>query len=159
VTSAYRSWPAPARALAEAVDAGVSAAHAADAPAFASAVHDLARLDREQVLVVLGFLTRDLVERAFPDGLDSDDAAAVLTRCVDATTWYGRFETDALVRAFTDVLGVGDPDGQPGVAPDAVLAHGLFLVDDLLTQARERLAPRLDHALAELQREQTMEMP
>ena len=108
---------------------------------------------------MLGTLTHTLVERHHPDGFDSDDISAILTRCVASNDWYAAFDIDALVRALTDVLGVSDVDNQPEVDPDAVLAHGILLITDLLAERREPLPPLLELALGELMRDQTMELP
>ena len=86
--------------MALAVDAAVSAAQSGDAAAFNDATANLSRFDREQLAVLLGAITRDLLERSHPDGLDSEGAEQVLQSCirsaacwyqeVDATRWSGR---------------------------------------------------------------------
>ena len=58
--------------MALAVDAAVSAAQSGDAAAFTDATANLSRFDREQLAVLLGAITRDLLERSHPDGLDSE---------------------------------------------------------------------------------------
>ena len=60
-SAGYRSWPGPAREMALAVDAAVSAARSADAPAFTDAMAGLGLVDREQLAVLLGSVTRDLL--------------------------------------------------------------------------------------------------
>jgi hypothetical protein len=146
--------------MALAVDAAIMAAQAGDAAAFADALHDLRRGDREQLSVLLGAITRDLLERSHPDGLDSDDAEQVLQSCIRAAAgWYEPLDRDVLIRALTGALGVSDPDESPHVDGEAVLAHGLLLIADRLTLLGEQPAAVLDTALHELMRAQTVEMP
>lgn len=162
-TAGYRSWPRPAREMALAVDAAVSAARAGDAAAFAEALDDLGGMDREQLAVVLGAVTRELLERSHPDGLDSSDAEQVLTSCLrSAAGWYQAIDGDALIQALTGTLGIHDPDDPDESAPPAspaVVAHGLLLIADQLTTMGEALPPVLDRALRELMRAQTIEFP
>lgn len=155
----YASWPAPARALAEAVDAAVTAAGKADADGFDGAMAQLARTDPEQLAVVLGSITRDLLERTHPDGLDADDARAVAVGVVRASAWYPGLDGDAVLHALAGALGVSDPDDVTAPGAPAVVAHGLLLVAGLLRSAGEQLAPVLDAALHELRRSQTVELP
>jgi hypothetical protein len=160
VTQDYRSWPGPARAMAQAVSTAVSAAQSGDAATFSEAAGDLGRLDREQLLVLLGSVTRDLLERSHPDGLGADDAEQVLRRClISAAPWYGPVDGDAMLGALSGALGISDPDDSPQLAGDAVLAHGLLLIADLLTALGQALPPVLDAALRELMRAQTVELP
>jgi len=160
MTADYRSWAAPARVMALAVDAAVAAARSCDAMAFADAVDDLSRVDREQLAVLLGTVTRELLERSHPDGLDSDDAEQVLRSCLcSAAGWYERLDSELLVRALTGALGITDPDEAPQADGTAVLTHGLLLIADQLKVLAQQLPPLLDYALGELMRAQTIEMP
>ena len=109
--------------------------------------------------MLLGTVTRDLLERGHPDGLDSDDAEQVVRSCVAAAAWYPQLDPDAVVRALTDALGVSDPDEAVQVDGAALLTHGVLLIADLLTTFDQALPPVLDHGLRELMREQTMELP
>jgi hypothetical protein len=146
--------------MALAVDAAVSAAQSGAAAAFADAVADLGRVDREQLAVLLGAVTRDLLERSHPDGLDSDDADQVLRSCLgSAASWYEPLDGDSLIRALTGALGVSDPDEAPLPDGTAVVAHGLLLIADQLTILAQELPPVLDWALQELLRAQTIELP
>jgi hypothetical protein len=146
--------------MALAVDAAVSAAQSSDAAAFAESIADLGRVDREQLAVLLGTVTRDLLERSHPDGLDSDDAQQVLQSCIRATaSWYEPLDGDSLVRALTGALGVSEPDESPQLDGTAVLTHGLLLIADQLTILTLQLPPVLDCALRELMRAQTIELP
>jgi hypothetical protein len=158
--ASYGSWTGPARAMALAVDAAVTAAQSADGDGFADALGELRRVDHEQLVVLLGAVTRDLLERAHPDGLDADDAEQALTSCVRAAApWYPEADPELVIRALSGALGIHDEDDAAGVAPLAVLAHGLLLIADQLTAGHERLAPLLDGALRELYRAQTVELP
>jgi hypothetical protein len=146
--------------MALAVDAAVSAAQASDAAAFTDAITDLSRVDREQLAVLLGAVTRDLIERSHPDGLDSDDADQVLQSCIRSTaSWYKLLDSDSLIRALTGALGVSDPDESPQPDGTAVLAHGLLLITDQLKILAQELPPVLDRALHDLMRAQTIELP
>jgi hypothetical protein len=146
--------------MALAVDAAVSAAQSGDAAAFTDAVAGLGRVDREQLAVLLGTVTRDLLERSHPDGLDSDDAEQVLQSCVrSAASWYELLDSDALVRALTGALGISDPDETPQPDGTAVLTHGVLLIADQLKILTQELPPVLDCALRDLMRAQTVELP
>ena len=159
-TSGYRSWPGPSRVMALAIDSAVTAAQASDGDTFADAATALARLDAEQVAVVLGAVSRDLLERAYPDGLDADDAEQVLDGVVrSAAGWFADLDSDSFIWALTGTLGIGDIDELPARERSAVLAHGVILIADLLTALGQPLAPVLDAALRELQRAQTVELP
>ena len=160
MTGDYRAWPGSARAMAETVDAAVTAARAGDPVAFGEATAGLAALDREQLAVLLGTVMRELLERSHPDGLDSDDAQHVLTSTARrAVAWYEPLDGAALLEALIGALGVTDPDGAPQPDPDAVLAHGVLLIADQLHVLGQQLPPVLKYALGELQRAQTMELP
>ncbi|WP_375498256.1 hypothetical protein [uncultured Jatrophihabitans sp.] len=142
----------------------MGAATNADADAFADALVDVHKLDREQLLVLLGTATQELLERAAPDGLDAEEAERILRGCLHAAApWYDALDGTALLHAFTAGVGVGEPDdGDDAVArpsPDAVLAHGLLLVAYLSSTTETPLPEVLDHALGELRRAQTIEMP
>ena len=146
--------------MALAVDAAVAAAQSSDADAFADAVADLSRVDREQLAVLLGAVTRDLLERSHPDGLDADDAEQVLQGCTrSAAGWYELLDGDSLVRALTGALGISDQDEPPPPDGTAVMAHGLLLIADQLKILTQELPPVLDWALHELMRAQTIELP
>jgi hypothetical protein len=163
VTASYGTWTGPARAMALAVDAAVSAARAGDAAAFAAAAADLSRVEPEQLAVLLGTVTRDLLERSHPDGLDSDDVEHVLRSALKlAAGWYAELDGDALILALTGALGVipdPDPDEPPRPGGAAVVAHGLILIAEQLRVLGRPLAPVLDAALRELMRAQTVELP
>lgn len=146
--------------MALAIDAAVPAARAGDAAAFTDATDDLGRMDREQIAVVLGAVTRELLERSHPDGLGSSDAEQVLASCIrSAASWYEPLDGDSLIQALTGTLGIHDPDESAPPAGPAVVAHGLLLIADQLTAMSQELPPVLDRALRELMRAQTIEFP
>jgi hypothetical protein len=159
LAGSYWVWPGPARAMAEAVDAAVTAARARDAAVFGEAAAGLARLDREQLLVLLGTVTRELLERSHPDGMDAGDAQHVLTSAATAAAWYPALDGAALLEALTGSLGVTGQDDGPHPEPDAVLAHGVLLITDQLRVLGRALPPVLEYALGELERAQTIELP
>jgi hypothetical protein len=160
MTADYRSWPGPARAMALAVDAAVSAAQSGDAAAFTDATASLSRLDREQLAVLLGAITRDLLERSHPDGLGFEDAEQVLQSCIrSAARWYEPVDSDSLAGALTGALGISNPDGSPQPDGTAVVTHGLLLIADQLKILAQGLPPILDSALQDLRRAQTVELP
>ena len=179
MTAGYGSWPEPARTMARGIDDAVTAAHAGDAAAFADATGALGRFDHEQLVIVLGGVTRDLLESRHPGGLGGEDAEQVLRGCMSAAAgWYEPLDARALIEALTGALGISetasaepwagetgeapapDDSGEPQEAPDAgaVVAHGLLLIADLLTVAAW-LPPVLEAALRELMRAQTVELP
>jgi hypothetical protein len=146
--------------MAETVDAAVTAARAGDPVAFGEAAAALAALDREQLAILLGTVTRELLERSHPDGLDSDDAQHILSSTARrSVTWYEPLDGAALLEALIGALGVAEPDGVPHPDADLVLAHGVLLITDQLIVLGQQLPPVLKYALGELQRAQTMELP
>jgi hypothetical protein len=160
LTAAYRSWSEPAKTIALAIDAAVAAAQVSDAPAFTDATADLNRVDRELLAMLLGGVTRELLERSHPDGLDSDDAEQLLQSCIrSAAGWYQALDSDSLIRALTGALGVNDQDCPPQFDGRTVVTHGLLLIADQLTTLAQDLPTVLDSALHELMRAQTVELP
>lgn len=146
--------------MALAIDAAVSAARSGDSAAFTEATSELNLMDREQLAVVLGAVTRELLERSHPDGVGASDAEQVLTSCMKtAASWYEPLDGDSLIQALTGTLGIHDPDESAPPAGPAVVAHGLILIADQLTAMGENLPPVLNRALQELMRSQTIEFP
>ena len=153
------AWTGPARDLAAGVRSALAAVHAHDGEALDEALDLLARVDPVALGTVLGELTRDLLERAFPDGLDADDAGQVLREVhLAAHGWQAPLETDTLVIALSGALGVALAEEQPHVAV-VVVHHGLLMLGHLSGLTGEPLTGALDRALGELQRAQTMELP
>ncbi len=143
--------------LALAVDAAVAVARTGDPGAFDVALAGLRQVEQEMLGVVLGAVVADLVETRHLDGLDGDDARAVLVSCLANAAWYPHVQEEPLVLALTGALGVHDPDEDRPADRAPVLVHGLLLVTDLL--GADQLAPFLDRALRELHRAQTVELP
>jgi hypothetical protein len=160
MTPGYSAWSGPARGLAVAVDAAVAAAIADNATAFAEALLELRRLDRAVLGVLLGALTRDLLERTHPDGLDSDDAQAALESTLRRSgAWYPDVHRELLITALTGALGVLEVGEGPAPDDFTLLVHGVLLIADQLVVHELLLPPLLDSALRELMREQTVELP
>ena len=110
--------------------------------------------------MLLGTVTRDLLERSHPNGLDSDDAEEVVRSTLAAAApWFEPLDGNALILALTGALGVTDPDESKPSDRGPVLVHGLLLIADLLTVAALALPHVLDQALRELMRAQTIELP
>jgi len=149
----------PAQELATAVRAAVAAAQAADSIALDEAMGPFARVDPGALSVVLGELTRDLFERALPDGLDADDVGRLLHDVQRGTAlWHAPLDLDVMLVVLSDSLGVVLVEETPRHA-EVVLRHGVLLITYLLSRTGEPLSNTLDRSLAELHRAQTMEMP
>lgn len=157
-TADYRAWPRPVRTMAVAIDSSVTAASAGAADAFDEAVAVLRRMDTDTLGALLGEVTRDLLERSHPDGLDSDDAEAVIASGARTAAWFEPFDPDALVLVVTGALGVLDLDESP-VPATALVTHGVLLIAERLAALGLELASVLDAALVELRRAQTVELP
>jgi hypothetical protein len=159
MTADYRAWPERARAMARHVHAAVLAAQAGDAVAFADQLAAFERVDREQLAIFLGAVTRDLLERSHPDGLDSDDAEQLLASCLRSARWFEQLDRDTLTWALTGALGISDLSEFPGLNGQATFAHGLLLIADQLAALAQEPSSVLELALRELMRAQTIERP
>jgi hypothetical protein len=132
VTNQWRDLPAPARPIAAATDAAVTAARAHDAEALTSAVGELAGLDQAQAGLILGTTVRLLLELGHPDGLDGDDIRTVLEQSIrSAATWQPEVDPHVLLVLLAGALGVHD-DEEPAVKPDALARHSTLLITHLL---------------------------
>lgn len=151
--------PASGVAIRRAVVTAVAAAGAHDGPGLAAAVALLAAADDGQVRGVLHELVLRLVEQAHPDGLDADDARALLDR-VTAYAAGGPGEVDAYAVALVlgGALAVHEDDAPPAPVP-SLLTAAVLTVERLLAALALPLGPELDAAFAELRRAQTMELP
>jgi len=153
------AWTGPAKQLATALHHAVAAAQVADPVALDEAMGPLACIDPGAWSVVLGDLTRDLLERALPDGLDADDVGQLLQDVQHGTApWHAPLDLDVMLVVLSDSLGVVLVDETPRHA-QVVLRHGVLLVAHLLSRTGEPLPNALDRSLTQLQRAQTMEMP
>ncbi|WP_033342472.1 hypothetical protein [Catenuloplanes japonicus] len=130
----WRHLPPTARGIAVAASGAVEAARAKDAEAFDEAVEALAAQDQERSGLVLGAVTRLLVEASHQDGVDSDDVRAVLAHCVrEAMTWQAEVDPQVVLVLLAGALGVYDPEGED--APPKATAqarHSALLIASLL---------------------------
>jgi hypothetical protein len=146
----WRHLPAPARPIAAAATAAVSAAQRRDAAEFDVAVTDLAALDAAQTGLVLGTAVRLLLEEAHPDGLDGDAVREVLQRSVrEAAGWQPEVDPHVVLLLLAGALGVAEEDGTPPPKPDVAARHAALLLADLL--GPRPLPPVLTAALFEIE--------
>lgn len=149
-----RSWghlPAPARPIAEAVGAAVTAAHRRDVDALAEAVDELAGLDPAQVGLVLGTTVRLLLEEAHPDGLAGADIRGVLERCVrGAAPWQPDVDAHVVLVLLAGSLGVLEPD-TPAPAPQVAARHAALLLAELGAGRDRPFADQLARTFTEIE--------
>ncbi|MET8151942.1 hypothetical protein ACIBSW_02750 [Actinoplanes sp. NPDC049668] len=132
MTNQWRHLPAPARPIAAAVDAAVTAARAHDTETLAAAVDELAAQDRAQASLILGTTVRLLLEVTHPDGLDGDDVRDVLEQCVRASAqWHPEVDPHVVLILLAGSLGVHD-DEEPPPKPDVLALHSALLIAHLL---------------------------
>lgn len=153
--------PPVVRVLAERASEAVAAASDGDLAAFLPAAQRLAALDPDQVGLVLGAVTRSLLEDLHPDGLSGDDALAVLSGCArGAAPWFPDVDVNALLLVLSGAMGVFPSDEEPvPVTPLGVAQHAPLLVADLLAAADQPFDGRLHAALAAIALAQTTEHP
>jgi hypothetical protein len=145
----WRHLPAPARPIAAAATAAVTAAQARDADALDEAVDGLASLDPAQSGLILGTTVRLLLEAAHPDGLTGDEVRDVLERCVrGAAGWQPEIDPHVVLLLLAGALGVLEEDAAPAVKPDVLARHAALLMADLL--GPRPIPPFLTAALAEI---------
>ena len=149
----WRHLPAPARPIAAATEAAVTAARERDPEALAEASGALAALDAAQVGLILGTTVRLLLEDRHPDGLTGDDVRAVLTSCVTgAAGWQPDVDPHVVLVLLAGALGVQEEDGAPPPPPGELARHAaLLLADQLGPQPPREL---LDRALKEIEQTQ-----
>ena len=146
----WNSLPQPARAIAVAASAAVDAAARRDPDDLAGGALALAAADGAGL--VLGMVVRLRLEELHPDGLDADDARAVLEDCVrSAGEWVPWVDPHMVLALLTGALGVHDPD-EVGPDPKDVARHGPLLVAHVMTGAPRPLAAYLTMAFAEIRR-------
>jgi hypothetical protein len=148
----WNSLPQPARAIAVAASAAVDAATRRDEEALDAAAFALAAADGSGL--VLGMVVRLRLEELHPDGLDGDDARALLEGCVrSAAEWLPWVDPQVVVVLLASAWGVHDPGDQPG-APDAkdLARHGPLLVAHVMAGAPRPLADYLAGAFGEIRR-------
>lgn len=153
MTNDWRHLPAPARPIAAATDAAVTAARARDREALDEAVTELAALDPAQSGLILGTAVRLLLEDTHPDGLDGDDVRTVLEQCVrSAAEWQPEADPHVVLFLLAGALGVLEEDGEPAPKAEALARHAALLLAGLL---RERpMRDYLTAALGEIERAQ-----
>ncbi|WP_250001954.1 hypothetical protein [Actinoplanes sp. M2I2] len=129
----WRHLPAPARPIAAAASAAVTAAQAHDAGALDAATAELATLDAAQTGLILGTAIRLLLERGHPDGLDSDAVREVLAGCVrSAAAWHPGTDPQVVLYLLAAALGVLDEDETAAPKPDVLARHAALLLADQL---------------------------
>ncbi len=135
MTQTWRALPVPARPIAAAADAAVTAVRDRDADAFDAATDTLGALDAAQVGLVLGTAIRLLLEAAHPDGLASDDIKAALERCVRGAAWLPAVDPHVVLILLAGALGVDLGDEVVPPAPAVLARHAALLF-------AEQLGPR-----------------
>jgi hypothetical protein len=182
MTISWHDLPGPARGVGTAINRAVSAA--GDADDYDAAIAELLSQPVQQTGVVLAALVRNLLEEKHPDGLDSDDIAAVLAGCYrSASDWLppDRLDPSVLVAVLASALGIhepgitydeiGSPAPRPGdewtdpsdevpmraPSPAEYAETAPILIADLL--AGRRLNRYLDQAFTEIAIAETMELP
>ncbi|HWS32729.1 MAG TPA: hypothetical protein VN408_08295 [Actinoplanes sp.] len=149
MTDTWRHLPAPARPIAAAATAAVTAVRAGDTEALDEATAVLAALDPATTGLVLGTTVRLLLEDGHPDGLTADDVRAILAGAV--RSWPGA-DPQVLLWLLAGALGVLEEDGSPAPKPDALARQSAVLLADLL--AGRPIAGWWTAALAEIERAQ-----
>lgn len=153
MTDMWRHLPAPARPIAAATEAAVTAAREHDGEALTEATGALAALDGAQVGLILGTTVRLLLEDRHPDGLTGDDVRAVLTSCVTtAAAWQPGVDPHVVLFLLAGALGVQDDDGTPPPAPAELARHAALLLADQLGSRPAR--DHLERALKEIEQTQ-----
>ncbi|WP_277830787.1 hypothetical protein [Speluncibacter jeojiensis] len=144
-------WPIVAREIAEQTDLGVAALRAGDAVALADSVTELAAQATERVGLLHSSTVRALLEQAHPDGLSGNDVQDVLTSMSGVPV---PVPLPAVAEVLTGALGVGEPaESTPAECITAALAIIAVLAPP------GTLAVHLRRAMAEIERDQTVEMP
>ncbi|WP_430788339.1 hypothetical protein [Actinoplanes sp. G11-F43] len=149
MTDTWRHLPAPARPIAAAATAAVTAVRDGDTAALDEATATLAGLDPAQTGLVLGTTVRLLLEDGHPDGLTADDVRAALAGAV--RSWPDA-DPQVVLWLLAGALGVLEEDGAPAPKPDALARHSAVLLADLL--AGRGIGPWWAAALSEIERSQ-----
>jgi hypothetical protein len=140
----------------------IQAARSADVDAFESATERLIALDRGgagRVGAAQSGVLNQVIEQRHPDGLDGEDARAVLEHAArTAVPWWPSLDVNILLTVLAGALGVLDPDAEPYPAsPLALAQHASILIADLLGAVDA--TPLVTAAIVEIHRAQTIEMP
>jgi hypothetical protein len=152
-----------ARALSERLLAALAAARSGDLEAFDEAHVRLIALDKGgagRVGLAQAAVLNTVLELRHPDGLDGDDARAVLEHTARTVLpWWPELDVNILLLVLAGSLGVLDPDAEPYPAGALELSrHASVLIADLLGTDGDAGAP-VAAAIAEIQRAQTIELP
>jgi hypothetical protein len=110
--ASWKDLPGPVRAIGTVITRTVEAAAGQDRDGYRDACADLVALPTEATWQVLAAVIRTLLEETHPDGLDSDDIQAVLSRCFrDTTSWLPLDQLDAhtLIAVLASALGIHEP--------------------------------------------------
>lgn len=152
--------PATARAVERSVTGIVAAAATRQVTLFDQESDRLAALDPERVRLVMGGVLSSLLEARMPDGLSGEDLRDLVERGVrQSAAWFPAVDTDAFVVVLTDALGVvRDEEQIISLDHRTVVQHGALLIGNLLATPGE-LPGHLRHALTEIERDQTVELP
>jgi hypothetical protein len=154
--------PAPAdpALLVRLVTRAVDAVARRDADDFAATGAELAGFNADQGRIVLGWVLRQTLEERHPDGLDADDLREAVVRTAGTAEWFPGLDARILVVVLTAALGEHpDPEEIPRLGHALVLQHSVLLVHDLVAAGGPPLRRRVEAALAEVRRAETMEMP
>lgn len=163
-------WPMAAKEAADQLDLGLwrMRQNAADdsettAEALADAVSALAKRGGETARAVQAIMIRDLLERAYPDGLTGELVQEVLVRCAAAASAHmdDAGLGDDLAVVLGGALGMSEEFGAAANARAAAryLRAGLLVIDDLLARTGLVAATELEASMGEICRSETMEMP
>lgn len=154
-------WPRPAKEIAAATDAAVTAALAADSEPFTEATQRLSSAEPDRVRAVHSAMVRELLEDVHPDGLTGEAVQAVLERCARAAAgWAPNLDVGALAVVLTGSLGLSDPDEDAQrVGREAIVVHAVLVIADLLAVAQAPADGYLRRAIGEIARAETVEMP
>lgn len=154
-------WSPRARTIASATDRGIRAAGAQDLDGFTESVEQLEK-DSDTARDVHAHLIRELLEMSYQDGLSSDDVSEVLTRTVaGARFWQAPVTASAVAAVLTGALGVGleNQDSVQGPTEYEIIGAAILIAADLTTSISVEPAPHVLHAVDEIRRAQTVEMP
>ncbi|GAA2705782.1 hypothetical protein [Actinoplanes palleronii] len=149
MTESWRHLPPPARPVAAATTAAVTAVRSGSRDDFEEAVAGLAALEATHTGLILGTTLRLLLEDGNPDGLTADDVRETLGSCVRT---HPEANPQVVLWLLAGALGVLDEDGDEAPKPEALARNAALLITDLL--AGRDLSPWLTAALTEIQHTQ-----
>jgi hypothetical protein len=149
----WRHLPAPARPVAAATTAAVTAARSRDREALDDAVAGLGSLDPATSRLILGTAVRLLLEETHPDGLDGEAVRGVLQSSVRAALdWQPDVDPHVMLLLLAGALGVTDEEADAPPKPEVLARHAALLLADLA--GPRPIEPILNAALDEIARVQ-----